>query len=106
MHFKGQAVNNKWQMAFILKKIYLDMTDEIALLTALYWVQNFQSYNKHLFFLARHIGLITKKVPICDLTLQLDNIWQHQFIERFRKLVIENSEWFIGPMLYTIFGII
>ena len=41
-------LNIEWQMAFLALKTNMSITDEIALLTALYWVENFTFYNKHL----------------------------------------------------------
>ncbi len=54
-------------MAFLAKRINLDMTDGMVTLSALHWVENFKLCNKHLCLLARHLGLVTRKVPIVDL---------------------------------------
>lgn len=77
---------------FVIKKINMYMTDKIALFTTLYWVENFKSYNKYLFFFARHIGSETRKIPVDDLVSQLVSILQHQYIKRFRQLSIKNPE--------------
>lgn len=94
-------LNIKWQMAFILIKINLDKTDSIVLLAASYWVKNSKLCNKHLFFLTRHIGLIIQKIPVGEFISSLDSIQQHEFLERFRKLVIEKLKWFVVPLLQT-----
>ena len=68
-------LNIEWQMALLVVKTNMDITDEIALLTALHWVENFKPFNKHLRLLARHIGPMTKKIPADELLLQMNGIW-------------------------------
>ena len=62
-------------MAFLLKKVNMDFTDGIASLAALHWVKKFKLYNKHQTFLARHLGLVTKKILNEDIASQLGGIW-------------------------------
>ena len=57
----------EWQMALLTKKVNINFTDGIASLAALHWVQNFKLCNKHQTFLARHLSLVTKKVPKEDI---------------------------------------
>ncbi len=53
-------------MALLAKRINLDMTDEMVTFSALSWVENFKLSNKHLYLLAKHLGLMTKKIPVVD----------------------------------------
>ncbi len=92
-------LNIKWPMAFLAKKINLDITDEMLTLSALYFVKNFKLCNKHLCLLARHLGLVTRKAPIFDFKSQLDSIWHHRSGANFKHLVIENSAWFIESVM-------
>ena len=81
-------------MSFLLKKVNMDFTKEIASLAALHWVENFKLCNKYQTLLARHLGLVTKNVPKEDIASQLDSIWQHRNLLDFIKLVCKNPEWF------------
>ena len=65
----------EWQMAFLSKKVNIDFTKGFASLAALHWVENFKLCNKHQTFLARHLGLMTKKVSKKDIASRLDGIW-------------------------------
>ncbi len=96
-------LNIKWQMAFLAKKINLDMTDGMIMLSVLHWVENFKPCNKHLCLFARHLGLVTRKIPVVDLKSRLDSVWHHQSTADFEQLVTENSAWFVEPMLATLF---
>ena len=84
----------EWQMVFLSKKVNMDFTDGIASLAVLYLVKNFKLCNKHQTLLARHLGLVTKKVPKEDIASRLDGIWQYCNLLDFTKLVCENPEWF------------
>ena len=77
-------------MAFLAKKINIDMTHGMITLAALYWVESFILYNKHFYFLIKHLGLVTRKVPVVNLKSQLDSVWQYQIVVSFKQLVIEN----------------
>lgn len=92
-------LNIKWQMALLAKKINLDITDGMIRLLVLYWVENFKTYNKHLYLLVRHLGLMTRKIPIVDLKLQLNSIWHYQLVAGFKQLVTKNADWFVEPVL-------
>ena len=92
-------------MALLLKKVNIDFTDGIASLAALYWVENFKLCNKYQTFLARHLGLVTKKFPNKDIASRLDGIWQHRNLLDFTKLVCENLEWFQEQVQEIIGGI-
>ena len=80
----------EWHMAILLKKVNMDFTDGIASLAALHWVKNFKLCNKHQTLLARHLGLVTKKVPKEDIASQLDGIWQYRNLLDFTKLLCKN----------------
>lgn len=54
--------NNDWQMAVILRKVCI--IDQIAFLMTLYKVDNFKSYDKHIYVLAKKLGLVTKNIPV------------------------------------------
>lgn len=98
-------LNIEWQMTFLIKKINLDMMDKIVVkLVDLYWVKNFKPCNKYLCLLARHLSPVIKKVPIVELKSRLDSIWQHQSVDSFKQLVIENSDWFVELKLATLFN--
>lgn len=99
-------LNIEQYIAFISIKVNLNMTNRIASLAALYWVKNFKYCNKHLSSFARHIDLVIKKILVDDIASQLDNIQQHNFVKRFKNLVIEKPEWFVESILQTIFKII
>ena len=81
-------------MALLSKKINMDFIDGIASIATLHWVKIFKLCNKYQTFLARHLGLVTKKVPEKDIASRLDGIWQHGNLLHFMKLVCENPEWF------------
>ncbi len=67
-------LSTEWQIALLAKMINLDMTDGMVTLTALYWVENFKPSNKHLCFLTRHLGFVTRKVPVVDLKSLVDSV--------------------------------
>ena len=67
-------LNIEWQMAFLDVKTNMDIIDRIALFSALYWVENFKSCNKHFRFLVRHIGLVTKKILLNEFLSQMNNV--------------------------------
>ncbi len=92
-------LNIEWQMAFLAKKINLDITDEMVTLSAVHWIENFKLYYKHLCFLVKHLGLVTRNVPVVDLRSRLDSVWHHQSAANFKQLVIENSAWFLEPVV-------
>ena len=77
-------LNIEWQMAFLVKRINIDMMDGIATLAALHLVENFILCNKHFCLFSRHLGLMTKKVLVIELKSQLDSIWQQQFLVSFK----------------------
>lgn len=81
-------------MALLLEKINIDFTDRVILLAALYQVENFKLYTKYHTFLARHLGLLIKKIFKKDITLQLNGIWQYYNLLDFIKLVCKNPEQF------------
>ena len=95
----------EWQMALLSKKVNMDFTDGIASLAALHWVENFKLCNKHQTLLARHLGLVTKKVSKEDIASRLDGIWQHHNLLDFTKLVCKNPEWFREQVQKIIGGI-
>lgn len=86
-------------MAFLVKKINLNIIDEMIMLAALYKVENYMPCNKHLCFFTKHHGFMTKKIPIIDLKSQLDSVWQHQSVDCFKPLITENLNWFIESVL-------
>ena len=93
-------LNIEWQMALLAKKVNLDMTDEMVTLAALHWVENFKPCNKYLCLLARHLGLVTRKVPVVvDLKSRLDNVWEHRSADSFKQLVTEKSDLFVESVL-------
>lgn len=57
-----------------IEKFNMAFTDIIATLTTLYLIENFKLCNKYQSFLAKHLGLVTKKVSKKDLTSQMDAI--------------------------------
>ena len=67
-------LNIEWQMAILSKKINMDFTDRIASLAALHGVEIFKFCNKHQSLLAKHLGLVRKKVPKEELRLRIDVI--------------------------------
>lgn len=62
-------LNIEWQIGFLVKKINLDMMEEMVTLTVLYWIKNFKSCNKHLCVFAKHLGFITTKILVVDFKL-------------------------------------
>lgn len=66
-------LNGRW--LFFVKKINPHMTNWIALVTNLYWVENLNSYNEYYSFFVRHVGLMTIKVSVIHFKSQLDCIW-------------------------------
>lgn len=53
-------------MAFLSKKNNMYFTDEILLLVALHWIENFKFCSKHEFFFTKFLGFVIKKVPKKD----------------------------------------
>ncbi len=92
-------LNVQWQITLLAKKLNIDMTEDIVTLAALHWVDNFIPCNKHLYLLVRHLGLVTRKVPVVDLKSRLDSVWQHRSVNSFKQLVAENMDWFVEPVL-------
>ncbi len=70
-------LNIEWQMTLLAKRINLDMTDRMVTLSALHLVENFKLCNKYLCLLARHLGFVTRKVPVVHLKSRLDSVWHH-----------------------------
>lgn len=67
-------LSTKWQMALLVKKVNVDMTDEMVMLVALHVVENCKPCNKHLYLLIRYLSLVTRKIPVVDFKSQLDSI--------------------------------
>lgn len=99
-------LNIKWQLALILTKVTLDMTNGIASLVVLYWVKNFELCNTNLSLLTRRLSFVIKKVMLSDFASQLESIWQHQSVDQCKRLVIENPEWFVELVLHSLLGTI
>lgn len=55
-------LNSDWQIAIILRKICI--MDRITSFMTLYLVNNLGFQNKHIYILAKKVGLIIKKVLI------------------------------------------
>ena len=49
-------------------------------------------YNKHLRFLAGHVGFMTKNLLVDKLLLQMNDIWRNRNLEDYKQLVTENPE--------------
>ena len=94
-------LNIEWQMALLAKKINIDMTDKIVTLAPLYWVKNFISCNKHFYFLARYLGLATRKISVVDIS-SLNSVEQHQSVVNFKQQVTKISNWFMELVLTTL----
>ena len=67
-------LNIEWQMAFLAKKINLDIIDAMVMLATLHYVENFILCNKHLYLLTRHLDFVTRKDPVVNLKSRLDSI--------------------------------
>lgn len=82
-------INNDWQIAVTSKKICV--INRIALLAALYWVENFKSCDKHICILAKKVGLMTKNISTEILESWLEEIWKNQELAILEKLVSEKE---------------
>ncbi len=92
-------LNVKWQMTFPAKKINMDMIEGMVTIAALHWVDNCIPYIKHLCLLARHLGLVIRKIPVVELKSQLDSVWQYRSVDSFKQQIAENSDLFMELVL-------
>lgn len=91
-------LNIEWQTALFVVKTNINITDEVTTLMALYWVENFQLCNKHLWLFTKHIDFMTKKIWLDEFLSQMNRIWRNRNSENYKQLIIEKMEWFVDQV--------
>lgn len=64
----------KWQMTLLIKKINLNMTNNMVMLTILHKIKNFKPYNNNLVFFTKYYEFLTTMILIVDFKSQLNSI--------------------------------
>lgn len=68
--------------------------NDIALLVALYCIENFKPCDKHMYVLEKKVSLVTKNISTEILGSRLKKIWKNRELTKLEKLVSEKEDWF------------
>ncbi len=60
-------LNIEWKIILLVKKVNLDIMDEMIMLAVLERDENFKPCNNHLCLLTRYLGFVTRKVLVVNL---------------------------------------
>ena len=93
-------LNTDWQMGILLKSVCV--VDGIASIAALYSVNNFWPYEKHIRLLAKKVMLLIRNIFLGELEIRWAEIWRNQELSKLDILLEENIKRFVKTLQWTV----